>query len=159
MAIGISAYAYKDGDEWPVFQVNRSGGKLVTVHRGFLGLFHEQYVGFAKVEYFMKDGVVRVNCEGEGVLRCRVVFPDGRKTTFNTKENTFFIDTFEDIFDKMLLSMEDAIAIGEVVGVVSNKVNAVSIEGNRVNLAFNLTWNLDKDGNGICYMTVREFKL
>lgn len=159
MAIGFSVSAHKDGDEWPVFQVNRSGGKLVTVHRGFLGLFHEQYVGYENVRYSNKDGVVRVNCESPGVQRCRVVFPDGRKVTFGIKENTFFMDEFEEIFDRMLISMEDAIAIGEINGISTRKVSALSIEGKRVNLVFKLTWNLDKEGSGVCYMTVKEFKI
>lgn len=159
LAIGISVSAHKDNDEWPVFQINRSGGKLVTVHRGFLGLFHEQYVGYENVRYSNKDGVLRVNCEGPGVQRCRVVFPDGRKVTFSIKENTFFTEGFEEVFDIMLISMEDAIAIGEVNGFSTRKVSAVSIEGKRVNLVFKLTWNLDKEGSGVCYMTVKEFKV
>ncbi|MBQ6753952.1 MAG: hypothetical protein IJR03_01960 [Bacteroidales bacterium] len=157
LTLSIINFAYAENDDEYIFQVNREGGKIVTTHSGFLGLVHHQYVGFLKVEYRTEGKVVHVNCDGEGVNRCRVTTPDGKSHTFSVGKNTFYFGTFEELFDRMLLNVEDMIYDNSYRGSLTQKVSSVSVEGNRVNIAFKIVWDLDKEGNGCISMIANEF--
>ncbi|MBQ4420794.1 MAG: hypothetical protein II878_04545 [Bacteroidales bacterium] len=156
LTLSIINFANAEKEDY-VFQVNREGGKSVTTHSGFLGLVHHQYVGFNKVEYRTEGNVVYVNCDGEGVNRCRVTTPDGKSHTFSVGKNRFYFNTFEELFDRMLLSVEDMIYDNLYRGSLTQKVSAVSIEWNRVDIVFKVVWVLDREGNGCISMLANEF--
>lgn len=138
-----------------IFNVQRINGQLVTVHKGFLGLIHDQYVGYKNVEYRTNQNVVTVSCTDPGNNRCSIKTPDGARHTFRVGNNTFEFSDYESLFDQMLLYMEDKIVEGAFVGVYYKKINTISIEGNNIGIVFQLEWNLDNTGNGDVYVIAK----
>ncbi len=159
LTLSIINFAYAENDDEYIFQVNREGGKIVTTHSGFLGLVHHQYVGFLKVEYRTEGKVVHVNCDGEGVNRCRVTTPDGKNHSFYIGSNSFYFQNFELLFDNMLLEVEDAISEQIYKGENIKKISTTSIEGNEVIIAFRLVLLLDKNGDGTITMYADKIQL
>lgn len=158
LTLSIINFANAEKEDY-IFQVNRKGGELVTTHTGFLGLIHNQYVGFKTVEYRTVENIVYVNCLDEGVNRCRVTTPDGKTHTFSVGKNNFYFQNFDIFFDKMLLEVEDAISAQKYTGESIRKISTTSIEGIEITIAFTLIWQLDYNGDGTITMYAKEIQL